>query len=319
MRILFWGTPEPAAACLQFLLDQHCHIVATVTQPDKPVDRAQRLTPPPVKRVALAAGIPVVQPASLRSPEIDALLRSFAPEVNILVAYGKLIPLELLQLGTYFINLHFSLLPRYRGAAPVQRAIMDGGTTTGVTIQHLAAALDAGDIILQQTVPIEPGDTTAVLLQRCVTIGAPLIQQTLVLLARGAAPRISQDHGAATQAPKLTQQDGFINWRQPAQAIVRRVCACNPWPGATTWLHDHPLKIWSAALHHTQPVSGGPGLAMLLDKCLLVAAGTGVVELKEVQPAGRTRMSAAAFMAGVRQPAVQFSEPPPLDKTKQRP
>ncbi len=310
MRILFWGTPETAAACLQFLLDQHCHIVAAVTQPDKPVGRAQRLTPPPVKRVAHAAGLPVVQPACLRSPETCALLRALAPQVSILVAYGKLIPLELLKLGTYFINLHFSLLPRYRGAAPVQRAIMDGCTTTGITIQHLAAALDTGDIILQQTVPIEPGDTTAVLLQRCVATGAPLLQETLRLLARGAAPRIPQDHGAATQAPKLTQQDGFINWHQPAQAIVRRVCACNPWPGATTWLHDHPIKIWSAALHSTQPASGVPGMAMLLDKRLLVASGDGVVALKEVQPAGRTRMSAAAFMAGIRQPAVQFGEPP---------
>ncbi|MCX7004645.1 MAG: methionyl-tRNA formyltransferase [bacterium] len=310
MRILFWGTPETAAACLQFLLEQHGHVVGVVTQPDKPVGRAQRLTPPPVKRIALAAGLPVVQPANLRSPEIGALLRSFAPEVNILVAYGKLIPLELLKLGTYFINLHFSLLPRYRGAAPVQRALMDGCTQTGVTVQHLAAALDAGDVILQQPVPIEPGDTTAVLLQRCVTIGAPLVQQTLALLVRGTAPRTPQDHGAATQAPKLTQQDGFINWHAPAHAIVRRVCACNPWPGATTWLHNLPLKIWTAGVHGTQPASGMPGMAMLLDKRLLVASGAGVVELIEVQPAGRTRMRAAAFMAGVRQPTVQFSAPP---------
>ncbi len=252
-----------------------------------------------------------MQPARLRSPETAAALRALAPDVNLLVAYGKLIPLELLNLGKYFINLHFSLLPRYRGAAPVQRALLDGCTATGVTVQHLAAALDAGDIILQHTVPIEPGDTTATLLQRCVTIGAPLVQQALALLARGAAPRTPQDHAAATQAPKLTQQDGFINWHDPACAIVWRVCACNPWPGATTWLHDHPVKLWLAAVSAAPATGGAPGLALLRDKRVLVGSGAGVVELIEVQPAGRTRMSAAAFMAGVRQPGVQFGAAPP--------
>jgi methionyl-tRNA formyltransferase len=309
-RILFWGTPDSAAACLQYLLAQHVAVVGVVTQPDKPVGRAQQMTAPPVKRVAQAAGIPVLQPATLRSAAAQAHVAGQSATHHVLVAYGKLIPSELLNLGEGFLNLHFSLLPSYRGAAPVQRALMDGCAQTGVTVQHLAVELDAGDIILQQPVPIAADDTAATLLQRCVAVGAPLLHQALTLLAAGTAPRRPQDHNAATYAPKLTQHDGFIAWHQPAAAIVQRVRACNPWPGATTWLHNHPLKIWTAALHSTTAASGLPGMATVRDKRLLVATGAGVVELVNVQPAGRTRMAGQAFMAGLRQTTVQFSDPP---------
>jgi len=212
----------------------------------------------------------------------------------------------LLPVPRHFINLHFSLLPRYRGAAPVQRALMDGLDRTGVTVQHLAEKLDAGDIILQETVPIEPDDTTDTLLARCVATGAPLLVRAMASLERGVAPRIAQDDTAATLAPRLTQEDGYILWNNTAAAIVNRIRACNPWPGATTWIGGATVKIWHARVGAPPSTAAAPGTILSHTRQLLVAAGDGVVDIIELQPAGKKRMTAAAFLAGHRERVSRF-------------
>ncbi len=298
LTVVFFGTPEPAARVLDALLAAHIHVRGVVTQPDKPAGRHHVLTAPPVKVRALAAGIPVLQPATLRAPDVLTHVLAWRPSLAIVVAYGKLIPPGMLAAGVPFINVHFSLLPAYRGAAPVQRALLDGVHETGVTLQYLAEALDAGDIIAQAPVPITDDDTTATLMERCLDVALPLLINILPDVANGTAPRTPQDHAKATYAAKLQKNDGAIRWDVPARAIHNRVRACNPWPGACASLHAHPLKIWRTRVEEETSRAGTPGSILTARGRLLVAAQPGVVELLEVQPPGKPRMAAAAFIAG---------------------
>lgn len=298
MKIAFFGTPAPAERVLDALLHAHYHVAGVVTQPDKPAGRHQTLTPPPVKCRALAAGIPVLQPPSLRNPDVLAHVLAWRPDLAVVVAYGKLIPPAMLAASVPFINLHFSLLPAYRGAAPVQHAILDGLTQTGVTIQYLAEQLDAGDIIAQTPVPIEEDDTTATLMERCLNAAIPLLLNLLPAIASGSAPRTPQNHEKATLAPKLQKEDGIIHWNQPARAIHNRVRACNPWPGACAALNSQPIKIWRTRVDSDTATPAAPGSILNARGCLLVAAQPGILELLDVQPPGKPRMSAAAFVAG---------------------
>lgn len=302
MKIAFFGTPAPAERVLDALLHAHYHVAGVVTQPDKPAGRHHTLTPPPVKLRALAAGIPILQPPSLRNPDVLAHFLAWRPDLAVVVAYGKLIPPAMLAAGVPFINLHFSLLPAYRGAAPVQHAILDGLTQTGVTIQSLAEQLDAGDIIAQTPVPIEEEDTTATLMERCLDAAIPLLLDLLPAIKTGSAPRIPQNHEKATLAPKLQKEDGIIHWNQPARAIHNRVRACNPWPGACAALNSQPIKIWRTHVDSENAASAAPGSILGARGRLLVAAQPGVLELLDVQPPGKPRMSAAAFVAGHRLP-----------------
>jgi methionyl-tRNA formyltransferase len=296
--IVFWGTPAIAAECLRLLITQGEQVVGVVSQPDKPVGRAQRLTAPPVKIVAVEHGIACIQPATLKTPEAAEWLAARAPEACLVVAYGKIIPSEVLKIPSYFLNLHFSFLPAYRGAAPVQHALIDGRRTTGVTVQHVAAQLDTGDSVYQLPVEIDDDDTTATLLAKCVTVGAPLIVRAVRSLRAGDAPRVPQDDARASYAPKLTREDGVINWQQSARAIHNRVRACNPWPGATVNLAGDTLKIWRTAVASETGGDAEPGVIQATRKELNVTTGKGMLRVLELQPAGRAAMPAAAFIAG---------------------
>jgi len=298
MTLIFFGTPEPAARVLDALIAQHYTIGGVITQPDKPTGRYHLLTAPPVKLRALAAGIPLLQPASLRAPDVLASLLAWHPDFALVVAYGKLIPPAMLAAGIPFINIHFSLLPAYRGAAPVQRAILDGLLETGVTIQYLAEELDAGDIIAQKPVPIGEDDTSSTLMDRCLEAAIPLLFSVLTEVAIGRAPHRPQNHAAATWAPKLQKEDGIIRWHEPARAIHNRVRACNPWPGACAFLNAQPLKIWRTRVESDTHNAGAPGSIVNARGRLLAAAHPGILELLEVQPPGKPRMPACAFIAG---------------------
>lgn len=302
MKLAFFGTPAPAERVLDALLHADYHVAGVITQPDKPAGRHHTLTPPPVKLRALAAGIPVLQPPSLRNPEVLAQFLGWQPDLAIVVAYGKLIPPTMLAAGVPFINLHFSLLPAYRGAAPVQHALLDGLRQTGVTVQYLAEELDAGDIIAQTPVPIEEDDTTATLMQRCLDTAIPLLLDLLPAVKSGSAPRTPQKHENATLAPKLHKEDGIIRWNQPARAIHNRVRACNPWPGACAMLNTQPLKIWRTRVEDETATPAAPGSILATRGRLLAAAQPGVLELLDVQPPGKPRMPAAAYVAGHRLP-----------------
>lgn len=298
VRVVFFGTPEPAARVLDAVLQAGHRVVGVVTQPDKPAGRHHVLTAPPVKLRAAAAGVPVIQPSTLRMPEPLQQLLAWRPEVAVVVAYGKIIPKAMLEAGVPFINIHFSLLPAYRGAAPVQRALMDGLRETGVTIQYLAEELDAGDIIVQKPVRIEEDDTTETLMGRCVEVGTELLLEVLPNVAVGHAPRVPQNHAAATLAPKLRKEDGILDWRQSARALHNRVRACNPWPGACAFIQGEPLKIWRTRVVDEASPAGPGGTILSARGRLLVAGEPGTLELLEVQPAGRARMSASAYLAG---------------------
>lgn len=296
-RIVFWGTPALAAECLAHLHENDFHICGVVTQPDKPVGRAQIPTAPPVKSYAETQNIPVLQPTRLKDWACVAAVRAWNPTICVVVAYGRIIPREFLAIPQYFINLHHSLLPRYRGAAPVQYALLDGCRSTGITVQHVAYAMDEGDIILQEEIPLSDTDTTEDVWDRCTERGVPLLAEALRLLCAGTAPRIPQDHAAATYAPKLTKDVGYLQWDVSARAIHNRVRACIPWPLARALWHDTALVIWRTSVT-TRPADAPPGTLMCEGKNLYAAARDVWIALEDVQPAGKKRMSAQAFCAG---------------------
>lgn len=304
MKIVFFGTPEFAVPSLDAALAVG-EIVAVVTRADKPRGRGLHVGPPPVARAANEYALEVLQPASLRDPAFLDKLRTLAPDIGVLVAYGRIVPSEALAIPPHgIVNVHPSLLPRYRGAAPIARAIAAGDAETGVTILYLSEELDAGDVILQKTVPIGPDDTTRTLTARLAEEGAALLAEALRLIEAGRAPRRAQDASRATWAPRLTREEAEIDWRRPAAAIVNLVRACDPWPGAFTRLWGEEIKIWRATAVPSQGTAAAtpPGVVLRVphdDRApVVVAAGEGMVHVHEVQPAGGRRMSAAAYARG---------------------
>ncbi|MDR7523646.1 MAG: methionyl-tRNA formyltransferase, partial [Armatimonadota bacterium] len=244
LRVVFLGTPAFAIPSLRTLA-RTTSVVAVVTQPDRPAGRGRTLTPPPVAVAARALGLPVWQPESLRGAAVQADLAAVRPDLLVTVAYGKIIPpavLALPPLGA--VNLHPSLLPAYRGASPIQRAIADGETVTGVTVMYVSEDLDAGDIVLQREVPIAPEETAGDLEARLAEEGAALLAEAVALIAQGRAPRRPQDHTRATYTKKLAKSDGEIAWGRPAHEIVNHVRAMNPWPCAYTTWRGGLLKVW---------------------------------------------------------------------------
>jgi methionyl-tRNA formyltransferase len=298
MKIVFMGTPEFAVPSLEAALAAG-DIVAVVTRPDKPQGRGLRVTSPPVAVVATQYALEVLQPETLRDPEFLAQLGRLEPDLIVVVAYGRIIPPDVLRVAPMGgINLHPSLLPRYRGAAPIPRAIAAAETETGVTILHVSEELDAGDIILQRPVAIHADDTAATLEARLAQEGATLLVEALGLLETDQAPRHPQDPSRVTVAPKLTPDEALIQWSDPAEKIVNMVRAFNPWPVAYTFLDGAPLKIWRAAARAVDG-PGTPGVVREADRDrLVVDAGEGAVELLEVQPASGRRMPAADYLRG---------------------
>ena len=305
MKIVFCGTPQFAVSTLQALLAAGHEVALVVSQPDKPVGRSQTLTAPPVKQTALAAGIPVTQPEKIRSnPEFRAQLEAIAPEAIVVVAYGRIIPpwmLALPRLGC--INLHGSLLPKYRGAAPIQWAIANGDAFTGNTTMLLEEGLDTGPILLQQTVAIEPDQSAADLFEILARAGAPLMVETLVGLANGTVHPQPQNHSFATFAPLLDREDGRMDFAaRSAHELVNRWRGFQPWPGAFTTLDGKKLivhRLQIAAVNVAPEGIVAPGTIRIIGQRFFVACALETwLELVEVQLEGKKRMPAAEFLRG---------------------
>ena len=294
------GTPEFAVPALTALADAH-QVVGVVTQPDRPAGRGRRLAPSPVKQVALERGLPLSQPQSLRTPEALAQLAAWEPEVIVVAAFGQILRQEVLDLPPHgSLNIHASLLPRWRGAAPIPAAILAGDAVTGVTIMQMDAGLDTGPILAQREEPILPDDTQATLGERLARLGAALLADTLPgYLAKTILPQPQPEEGV-TYAGQLRKEDGLLDWSLLAVELERRVRAFTPWPGAfTTWrgqrlkvLRAMPLPDW----HGVAP----PGTVFALADGLAVATGEGALRLEEVQLAGKRRMDSSAFLCGQR-------------------
>ena len=294
------GTPEFAVPCLQALIDQGYPIALVVTQPDKPVGRKQVLTAPPIKQLALAHGIEVFQPAKIRNqPELLERLRSAGADLFVVVAYGKILPQDVLDLPPRgCINVHASLLPAYRGSAPIQWSIVRGEIVTGVTTMLMDAGMDTGDMLLKRELPIKADDTGVTLAEKLSQLGAELLCETLPLWLAGELQAQAQNPAEATSIPLLKKEDGMLNWQDSARALHNRIRGLKPWPETYTLFEGHPLKIKAARLS-TQAATGLPGQIVAVGKQeLAVATGEGVLELLRVQPANGKEMNAADFARG---------------------
>ncbi len=313
MRIVFCGTPGFAVPTLKRLLaEPDFAIEAVVTQPDRPRGRGQRVSSSLVKDLALDAGLYVYQPEKIKSDSACEFFKRLAPDAVVIIAYGQIIPARLIgipRLG--WINLHASLLPKYRGAAPVNWAILNGETHTGLTTMQIDAGLDTGPILLQQAFEIRRDETAPELAQRLAEAGAPLVVATLRQLEHGEITPTPQDHAQATLAPLLKKEDGRINWSLPAQQIYNRIRGLEPWPGAVTTFRGKLCQVWgrpAAALESTAAVGQPPGTLVAEKGELYVACGDMTwLELEAVQLEGRKRVPAEDFTHGARlKPGEQF-------------
>lgn len=311
MRLIFCGTPQFAVPTLQRLTHPPFHIELVLTNPDEPSGRGHALKAPPVKLAALEAGLTVFQPRKFKLPLTSALLSHYRPDAIVVVAYGHIIPGWMIELPRFgCLNLHASLLPKYRGAAPVPWAIIRGESVTGVTTMNIDAGLDTGDILLQHETPIGSEDTTETLLDRLSVAGADLMVETLHRLSRGQITPRPQDNSQATLAPMLKKEDGRIDWSLEATEIERRVRGLRPWPGAYASFRAKGLQVWKAAAAGGTP-EAEPGTLVAQAGRLLAACGQGTaLELLEVQSEGRRRISGSDFLNGLRlQPGEKFDTP----------
>ncbi|HEY8476430.1 MAG TPA: methionyl-tRNA formyltransferase [Chloroflexota bacterium] len=301
-RVVFMGTPEFAVPTLRGLLEAKYEVVLVVSQPDRPVGRRLRLTPPPVAQLAREIGLPLVQPTTLRDPSVQERLRASRPDVIVVVAYGRILPRAVLGLPPRgCLNVHASLLPRWRGAAPIQAAILAGDEETGVTIMLMDEGLDTGPVLAQRATPIADADNAETLERRLALMGRDLLLETLPRWLDGTIQPRPQDERLATVAPPVAKEQGLISWDQPAVQIWRQVRAMYGWPGAYTFWHGRLLKVLAA---EPRPNGRGlpPGQTLVVREdrreTLAVATGQGVLVLREVQPEGGKRMDAAAFLRG---------------------
>jgi methionyl-tRNA formyltransferase len=297
------GTPQFAVPTLEALIASGHGVALAVTQPDRPRDRRRLLASPPVKDAALLHGIAVAQPPNLRDPAFLALLRSLAPEAIVVAAYGRILPGDILSLPKYgCINLHASLLPKFRGAAPIQRALMDGEEETGVTTILMDKGMDTGDILLQKRTSVGAEENFGSLYARLALLGAELIVETLLFLSKGTLGRQPQDHAQATLAPQLTAEDETIDWQRTAAAIRNQVRALDPWPGARTSAQGKLLKIWRASVKPGD-VPGVPGEVLTCGaEGVDVRTGGGILRIEELQIAGGVRLPAREYLRGHRLP-----------------
>jgi methionyl-tRNA formyltransferase len=295
MRIVFFGTPVFAVASLQALHGRFT-VAGVVTQPDKPQGRSRsELIPPPVKVAAQAAGIPVLQPVRPVGDVFTASLRRLEPDLGIVVAYGHILRPEVLSVPPRgMINVHASLLPRHRGAAPIQHAILAGDRETGISIMQMEEGLDSGPVLHQVVTPIGADETAGALAGRLADLGAAALLETISQASRFTHPQ-PQDHSKATYAPKLDRDLARLEWQRDAAALVRQIRAFDPAPGAWTNLNGSTMKLFGATL---TPGSGEPGTVLETGSRLVVAAGSGAVAVSEVQPAGKTRLPVAAWVRG---------------------
>lgn len=298
MRLVYLGTPVFAVPTLERILAAGHKVLEVVTQPDRPRGRGNQLAASPVKQAALRLGLPVYQPERVRRPEAVEHLRALAPEAMVIVGYGQIIPQSILDLAPKgIINVHASLLPKYRGAAPIQWAIANGETRTGVTTMRIDAGLDTGDMLLKAETAIGPEENAVELGERLAPMGADLLVETLARLDSLAPEK--QDNAQATHAPIIKKEDGMIDWARPACEIHNRVRGLQPWPGGFTKFRGQVLHVWKCRIAAAAETGAGPGRIVNI-RPLLVACGGGSIELQEVQTEGRKRMSAADFANGQR-------------------
>lgn len=297
IKVIFAGTPEMAVPSLQqLILAPDIQVSAVFTQPDRPSGRGRKLTPSPVKMLALEHNLPVFQPEKLDASMLEKI-EALSPDLIIVVAYGLMIPSKILSIPRWgCINAHFSLLPRWRGASPIQQALLHGDEKTGVTIMQLDRGLDTGPILLQEETPIDPEETALQLQTRLAEMGASLLIKTTQSLAQGAIKAVPQNNTEATHAGKIEKADGLIHWQQPAKKIVNQIRAFNPWPVAFTYFKGLRLRIWRAALVNI-PVDVPAGVVMDVNReGIEVATGDQVVRLLEVQLPGGKILSAREFL-----------------------
>ena len=309
MRIVFIGTGEIGVPTLEALLKSEHDVIGVVTQPDKPVGREQHIEPPPIKkalangapnasppRTGRALALPVLQPARIKDRQAIEEIHALKPDVIVVMAYGQILPRDVLEIPKIAcLNLHASLLPRWRGAAPIQAALAGGDPETGITVMYMDEGLDTGDILLQRRIDIRSNDTGGSLHERLAQIAPDALLHSLRLFVEGSAPRIPQDNSLASYARKLKREEGKIDWSEPADAIERKIRAFNPWPGASMKIERQTLKIFSASI---VDLSGEPGEILRSEDELVIAASKGALSLSEVQLEGKRRMTALEFLRG---------------------
>ena len=304
MRVIFMGTPDFAVSSLQALLTRH-EVVAVVTQPDKPKGRGKKLQPTPVKAVALEHGIPVLQPVKVREPEVIEQLRGYGADLIAVTAFGQILPEEILNMPKYgCINVHASLLPKYRGAGPIQWAVINGEKESGVTTMYMCREIDKGDMLLKDTVTLDPKETGDSLHDKLSMMGGPLLLKTIDQLEDGSAVRIPQCEEESTYAPKLEKTMGNIDWTMDADRIERLVRGLNSWPGTFTKIHGKTVKIWDCDVVCQETLTESqaaamPGTVIVSEKDqLIVKAGNGALSLRMLQPEGKKNMTVDAYLRG---------------------
>lgn len=309
LRILFMGTPDFALPTLRALLDGPDEVVGAVCQPDRKKGRGRKLQLPPVKRLAQEAGIPILQPTSIRTEAFFEEIGNVHPDLIVVAAYGKILPGRLLRLppmGT--INVHGSLLPKYRGAAPIQWALINGEQETGVTIMQMDEGMDTGDILLPAKVKITPDDTAGTLFTKCAELGGKTLLQAIALLKEGNLSPVKQDDTLATEAPMLSKQQGYIDWNRPAQELHCLIRGLDPWPSAYGYLHGKRFRFFNPEVVFRDGQEP-PGTLCRADKeGLLIATAQHSLLIREIQPEGKKRMAVQACLCGMPlEPGVQFT------------
>ena len=303
MRVLFIGTGEIGLPALRWLIASPHELVGVVTQPDKPVGRSQTIQAPPIKAAVEGLNIPVLQPERIKRAEAIEQIQALAPDVIVVMAYGQILPQAVLEIPKIAcLNLHASLLPRHRGAAPIQAAIVAGDAETGITVMYMDEGLDTGDILLQAAIPIAPDETGGSLHDKLAELSPPPLAEALDQLAAGTAPRVPQEKTRATYAPKLEREQGAIDWSQPADAIERKIRAFDPWPGAFAVLRDdagreRKLKVFGATVLLDNSGSAGAVTTSSSDG-IVINAADGALALTDVQLEGKKRMSGSEFLRG---------------------
>lgn len=297
MKILFMGTPDFAVPCLDILVSNGFDVCGAVTQPDKPKGRGHKLTPPPVKEYAISKNIPVYQPQTLKDGEFEKVLDELKPQFIAVVAYGKILPEYILDFPEYgCVNVHGSVLPKYRGAAPIQWAIINGDKTTGVTTQYMKMGVDTGDIIFTDETEILPDETYGELYTRLSQSGAKLLLKTVNAIKDGTAPRTEQDESEATHAPMLTKETGHINWTKSADEVLSLIRGTNPWPMSYAMYGDEMMKVFG--VKKGSGFDAPPGKIRIVNKKLEISCGKDSVVVDEIQFKGGKRLTVASYLNG---------------------
>ena len=299
MRVIFMGTPDFSVGTLKALIEAGHEVVLAVTQPDKPKGRGKAMQFPPVKEAAVELGIEVYQPRRVREPECVEYLRKYNADIIVVVAFGQILPKEILEMPKYgCVNVHASLLPKYRGAAPIQWAVINGDKVSGVTTMRMDEGLDTGDMIMKEEVVLDEKETGGSLFDRLSEVGADLCVRTLTAIENGTATYTKQDHEAATITTLIKKLFGIIDWTKAAKEIECLIRGLNPWPSAYTYLHGKTLKIWAASVKDETSEHAPGELAVVTKHEVGVQTGDGILMLEEVQLEGKKRMTADAFLRG---------------------